>query len=99
MMETGEFLLVEDSAGQPAGCVYTQANGERAHFGMLAVDPQHQGQGIGKLMVEAAEAMVACTAANSWKSTVLSLRPELPPFYRKLGYIESRTEEFRPSGR
>jgi hypothetical protein len=29
--------------------------------------------------------------------TVLSLRPELPPFYRRLGYLESGTEEFRPS--
>ena len=29
--------------------------------------------------------------------TVLSLRPELPPYYRKLGYVETGTEEFHPS--
>jgi hypothetical protein len=28
--------------------------------------------------------------------TVLSLRPELPPLYRKLGYTETGVEEFRP---
>jgi hypothetical protein len=30
---------------------------------------------------------------------VLSLRPDLPPFYRKLGYAEVRTEDFIPSRR
>ena len=29
--------------------------------------------------------------------TVLSLRPELPPIYRKLGYAETGTEEFHRS--
>jgi hypothetical protein len=29
--------------------------------------------------------------------TVLSLRTELPPFYRKLGYVETGAEEFRTS--
>ena len=29
--------------------------------------------------------------------TVLDLRPELPPFDRKLGYVETGTEEFHPS--
>jgi len=28
---------------------------------------------------------------------VLSLRTDLPPFYRKLGYVETGREEFRTS--
>jgi hypothetical protein len=28
---------------------------------------------------------------------VLSLRHELPPFYRTLGYVETGTEQFHPS--
>jgi len=31
--------------------------------------------------------------------SVLSLRPELLPFYRKLGYVATGTEKFHPSRR
>jgi GNAT superfamily N-acetyltransferase len=96
-MRSGEFLLAEDDAGRILACVYTAMNGERGYFGMLSVDPACKGKGLGRKMVEAAEMYCRERNCKFMDIDVLSLRPELPPFYRKLGYAESGRGEFHPS--
>jgi ribosomal protein S18 acetylase RimI-like enzyme len=96
MMKKGEFLLTEE-AGCVVSCVYTEIRGMRGYFGMLAVDPKHQGRGLGRKMIDAAEAHLRQAGCQHVDIAVLSLRPELPSLYRKLGYIQTATEEFRPS--
>jgi len=95
-MQKGEFLLAEDESGQPLACVYVELRGERGYFGMLAVDPSQQGKGLGRLMVDAAEDHCRERGCKFMDITVLSLRTELPPFYRKLGYVAAGTEPFQP---
>ena len=97
MMQKGEFLLAEDEPGRLLGCVYTELRGERGYFGMLAVGPAEQGKGLGRRMVEAAEDRCRRHGRKFMDITVLNLRPELLPFYRKLGYVETGSEEFRTS--
>lgn len=97
MMHKGEFLLAERDASRVVACVYTELRGERGYFGMLAVDPAEQGAGLGRRMVEAAEDYCREHSCKFMDMTVLNLRPELPPFYRKLGYVETGTEGFHPS--
>lgn len=97
MMSKGEFLLAEREGGRVVACVYTELRGERGYFGMLAVDPAEQGTGLGRRMVKSAEDYCRERGCKAMDITVLNLRPELPPFYRKLGYIETGTEAFRPS--
>lgn len=97
MMQKGLFLLARDSAGNLLASVYVEVRGSRGYLGMLAVDPSHQGQGLGRIMVEAAENFCRDQGCASMDLTTLNLRPELPPFYRKLGYEETGIEEFRPS--
>jgi len=97
MMRKGEFLVAEDDAGRVAASVYTELRAERGYFGMLAVDPARQGTGLGRLMVEAAENHCRARGSQWMDISVLSLRKELLPFYDKLGYAETRTEEFHPS--
>lgn len=96
-MQRGEFLLGSDEAGELIASVYVEVRGERGYFGMLAVDPQRQGNGLGRKMVEAAEEYCRRKGCTAMDLTVLSLRPELLPIYRKLGYVESGVEEFRPA--
>jgi ribosomal protein S18 acetylase RimI-like enzyme len=91
------ILLLAERDGQTLACVYVELRGERAYFGMLAVDPNQQGQGLGKLMTDAAEQYGRNPSCKCMGIGVLSLRPELLPFYRNLGYQETGTEEFRPS--
>jgi len=96
MMNKGTFLVAEDDDVIVAS-IYVELRGERAYFGMLAVHPSQQGKGLARTMIEAAEDYSRRHGCRVMDITVLSLRPELPPFYRKFGYRETGTEEFRPS--
>lgn len=96
MMQKGQFLLGCDDAGQLVASVYVEVRGARGYFGMLAVHPEHQKNGLGTKMVGAAEEYCRGKGCDAMDLCVLSLRPELPPLYRKLGYAESGVEEFHP---
>ena len=96
MMQKGQFLLGCDGAGRLVASVYVEVRGARGYFGMLAVHPQHQKNGLGTKMVGAAEEYCRGKGCSAMDLVVLSLRPELPPLYRKLGYAESGVEEFHP---
>ena len=89
LFEKGAFLLAEDST--LAGVVYVEIRGDRGYFGLLSVDPQRQGTGLGKLLVAAAEDYAQAHGCVAMDITVVNLRTELPPFYRKLGYAEVGT--------
>jgi predicted N-acetyltransferase YhbS len=97
MMEEGAILLAEDHTGQLLASVYTEIRAERGYLGMLAVDPAHQRSGVGRQLVEAAEDRFRSLGCVAVDITVLSLRPELPPIYRRFGYIETGTEKFHPT--
>jgi GNAT superfamily N-acetyltransferase len=95
--KSGEFLVAEDESGRIVASIYVEVRGDRGYFGMLAVDPLQQGRGLAHLVIEAAEEHCRSHGCTHMDINVLSLRPELPPFYRKFGYVETGTEEFRPS--
>jgi len=97
MMQKGTFLLGFGEPDRLLASVYVEIRSSRGYFGMLAVHPAHQGKGLARVMVQAAEEHCRKFACSFMDLTVLSLRPELPPLYRKLGYIDTGTEEFRPS--
>ena len=89
MLQKGVILLAEDSAGQLLGCVYTEVRGPRGYMGQLAVDPVHQGKGLARILVRAAEYRLRVEGCEVVDITVLNLRPELPPIYRRFGYVEN----------
>lgn len=98
MMQEGEFLVAgEEESGRVVASVYVENRGERGYLGMLAVEPSWQGSGLGRQMVEAAEQHCRKLGCKHMDIIVLSLRPELLPFYSKLGYTERGTEDFCPS--
>ncbi len=81
MMKKGEFLVAWDDSPQMVASVYVELRDDTGYFGMLAVDPARQGTGIGRKMVKAAERYCREHGCKRLDITVLSLRPELPPFY------------------
>ena len=98
MMRKGSILMAEDASGKLLACVYTEVRGPRGYLGQLAVDPAHQGEGLGRITVEAAENHLRLEGCEAVDIIVLNLRPELPPLYRRFGYIETGVEEgFRPT--
>ena len=93
MLGTGKYLLAEDN-GTLVACVYVELRGQRAYFGLLGVDPSRQGQGLGRKMVEEAESYARAAGCEFIDLRIVNLRTELPPFYRRLGYVETGTEPF-----
>jgi ribosomal protein S18 acetylase RimI-like enzyme len=97
MMQKGEVLLAEDPSGRILASVYAELRGNRGYLGMLAVDPAHQRAGLGKHMLSAAEERFRAKGCEAVDISVLNRRPELLPIYRRLGFVETGTEEFCPS--
>jgi GNAT superfamily N-acetyltransferase len=96
MMETGSFLLAHDASGRLVATLYLELRGSRGYFGMLAVDPAQQRAGLGRFMVAAAEARLREAGCSESEILVLSLRPELLPYYERLGYTERERAPFKP---
>ncbi|MHB8585456.1 MAG: GNAT family N-acetyltransferase [Thermoplasmatota archaeon] len=101
-LSSGPFLVARAAteSGPPGpivGAVHLEVRGRRGYFGLLAVDPTHQGRGLGARIVAAAEGALAASGCEHVDISVLSLRPQLLPFYRHLGYREIGVDEFRPS--
>ena len=97
MMQNGEILVTEDRSGEIVASIYAECRGSRGYLGMLAVDPAYQRSGIGKQMLAASEDHFRNRGCEAIDISVLSLRPELLPIYKRLGFVETGTEEFQMS--
>lgn len=87
-------ILLGHVAGKLAACAHLEINGTKACFGMFAVEPGKQNNGIGKRFLEATEAI----ASRGWGvrtilMTVITLRQPLIDFYERRGY--RRTGHFK----
>src|SRR6266851_2893690 len=94
-IEKGKFLLAENTAGL-AGCVYVEIRGDRGYLGLLGVDPQRQGTGLGRKLMNAAENYFREAGCRGIDLRIVSTRTPLPAFYRHLGYLETGTAPFSP---
>jgi GNAT superfamily N-acetyltransferase len=90
-MQDGQFLMLTQGVSLTA-CVYVKLNGDRCYIGLLAVDPEKQKSGIGARMMHEAEDLGRRAGCKFADIRTVSVRPELPVIYRKLGYAESGVE-------
>lgn len=93
MMQAGKFLVNEEGERITA-CVYVELRGDRAYFGLLAVDPSAQKKGLGRAMIAVVEDYAREAGCRFMDMRLVNLRAELPPFYKRLGYAETSTEPF-----
>jgi predicted N-acetyltransferase YhbS len=91
LLSKGIFLLLEEESRLLA-CVYLEPQGDRVYLGMLSVEQDVQGGGIGRRMMREAEDFARRAGHVAIDLRIVHLRQELPPYYRKLGYVESGTE-------
>jgi GNAT superfamily N-acetyltransferase len=85
-LEKGNFLLHEVS-GRLIGCVYSELReGNRAYLGILAVDPNIQGRGLGARLMRAGEEFCRQYGRTIIEISVINLRPELLVRYERDGF-------------
>ena len=80
------ILIIEDSAGNIAGCVELKLEKDALYLGMLTVAPQLQNAGIGKKLLYAAEDWERKQARTKIRMTVITLRDTLIAWYLRHGY-------------
>ncbi len=100
LIASGCFLVLE-CAGGIGAAVMVQGPGQRpgmpashAYLGMLSVQPELQGMGLGVRLVRVAEAMAEAAGATSMRLRIINLREELSRWYKSLGYCEVGTAPF-----
>ena len=96
-MAKGSILLAEDEAGNLLGSVYFELRSQRGYLGLLAIDPAHQGRGLSRRIVEAAEDHLRAAGCDEIEIIVLNMRPDLLPIYRRFGFVDAGTTPFKPS--
>ena len=85
--ETGQTILkAVDHTGKIIGCVSLQEKSEKMYLGMLTVEPTIQAKGIGKILLNAAEAFAFNRNIYCIEMTVISVRAELIAYYERRGY-------------
>jgi GNAT superfamily N-acetyltransferase len=94
--DPARVILLAEVDGVLTGCVQVADQGEGlAYLGLLTVDPARQAGGLGRRLIDAAEAeAVARFGAARMEMTVIRQRSELIAWYERRGY--RLTGETRP---
>ena len=93
--EKVSFQLARDDAGAPTGCVaVTQLDATSGYLGMLCVAPRLQSEGLGGMLLDAAELAALKRGIRTLEMTVIRQRSSLISWYERRGY--ERTGETRP---
>lgn len=87
----GAYLVAIDSVRGLVSCVLVRPSG---FIMRLAVEPELQNQGIGKALMNEAEARLQRIGQPEAYVSILSARPTLRQYYERLGYVA--TGETRP---
>ena len=92
----GKFLVLEVAAGL-AGCVYAEVRAEkRGYIGLLALQPELKGRGLGRLLMARAEEYLANAGCQWADLRTISARDDLVPMYEHLGYAKTGTSPMPP---
>ncbi len=95
LADPAQTLLVVEEAGVPVACtLIVDKGGGLAYLGLITVDPDRQADGIGRRLLDGAEAFAAAHGATRAEMTVIAQRSELIDWYVRRGYRP--TGERRP---
>lgn len=95
--DNNTILIAANETSGIIGSVYLQNNDPTMYLGMLTIQPTLQAQGLGKMLMTAAENFTREKACTSIEMTVISVRHELIAWYAKRGYLPTgATKPFPP---
>lgn len=82
-------LLLYKNNDTIVGCVNLQQHDNKLYLGMLTVNPDLQGGGVGKILLKASEDYAKEKACTKIYMTVISIRKELISWYERHGYKDT----------
>jgi GNAT superfamily N-acetyltransferase len=94
LIEKGEILALKSEENRIAATAHLRCHGSSGHLGLISVCPALQGQGLGRRIIDAAEARARSQGCTAMHIQVVNLRSELRDFYRRLGFRQTGTSEF-----
>jgi GNAT superfamily N-acetyltransferase len=80
------ILKYMNETGAIIGCVYLELRAQKLYVGMFSVSPTLQNGGIGRALLEGAEAYAREMNCTTLTMTVISTRHELISWYQRRGY-------------
>jgi GNAT superfamily N-acetyltransferase len=92
MLAKGTFLLFEED-GEIIACTYIEPRGDRAHLGLVSVEPDRQQSGLGSQLMAAVEAHCRSAGFREMELRFINHRVELARFYARLGFVPTGTTE------
>lgn len=87
--ENSVMLVHRNDEGKIIGCVNLQQHNDKVYLGMLTVNPELQGGGVGKLLLKACDDYTKQMGCHKLYMTVISIRTELIDWYKRHGYKET----------
>jgi ribosomal protein S18 acetylase RimI-like enzyme len=82
----GTTILCYEIDNNIKACVELREEGDKVYLGMLSVNPQLQGSGLGKILLKEAEVFAKEKSLTYIYMTVISVRTELVAWYQRHGY-------------
>jgi ribosomal protein S18 acetylase RimI-like enzyme len=86
VQKSGTTIMTYKEGSTLLGCVELRKEGTKLYLGMLSVEPDTQGKGIGKKLLAASEVHAKEQGCNKIFMTVISVRAELIDWYVRHGY-------------
>jgi len=86
VMEDNLFLVAEDQSGRVIGTTMAGYDGHRGWLYAVAVSPAHQGEGVGKRLVEEACQRLRETGCIKVNLQLRADNAEVQAFYEGLGF-------------
>ena len=92
MLAKGRFVLFEEDH-EIIACTFIEPRGERAHLGLVSVDPNRQGNGLGSELMAAVEAHCRQAGYREMELRFINHRHELERFYTRHGFAPTGVTE------
>lgn len=97
MAHPSAYFFIVNQLQKLASCIYIVKENDYAYIGFFSVHPSLQGKGLGKYVLEQAEAFALSTlGVHKFVMFVISQRPELIAFYQRRGYLRTSRVETYP---
>lgn len=96
---TDSVVVLAERNGALVACCHVQHRGPRCYFGLFAVDPAHQGAGLGRQVMAYAEELARTRwGCRRMEMTVIRQRTDLIAFYERGGYTDTGQRSAFPYG-